>query len=199
MTFVVIAFNVTGDYPSKGDYINELLAVRADQHGLEVDRLQLHLGNGAAGSNLATLATSFAALDDYIGADPVVIHDAYDWQRFLKQGAKGHPLERVKRVLALTVDVSDWSLRTYPRQRKDLVSLQKRLGLRLEVGLTGLEHDVLALVNIAPFVLQVPVQEVETRVIAPVQYKTNLMVTAKPRLSFGKRCVMAWSVLLGDA
>ena len=199
MTFVAIAFSVTGDYPSKGDYINELLAVRADQQGHEVDRLHLHLGNGMAGSNLPTLAASFRALDEYIGADPMVIHDGYDWQRFLKQGTKGQPLERVKRVLALSVDVSDWSQRTYPRQRKDLVSLVKRLGLRQDGGLNGLERDVQLLVKVGPVVLRVPVIDTETRVIAPVRYESNSVTTVKPRLPFGKRWVLAWSVLLGDA
>ncbi len=199
MTFVAIAFSVTGDYPSKGDYINELLAVRADQQGHEVDRLHLQLGMDMVASNAPTLGASFTALDEYIGADPVVIQDGYDWQRFLKQGTKGQPIERVKRVLASTVDVSDWSQRTYPRQRKDLVSLVKRLGLELDVCVAGLEHDVMALVKIAPSVLQVPVKEVETSVIAPVQPDTDLIVTAKPRLPFSKRWVLAWSVLMGDA
>ena len=198
MTYVAIAFSTIGDAPSKGAYINELLALRVDQHGHEVDRLHLYLGDGTGTSDRPTLEASFKALDEFIGAEPVVIHDGYDWKRFLRHGLKGQTPERVKALLMLTVDVSDWSQRTYPRQRKDLVSLLNRLGLRLDAGASGLEHDVLALVKIAPFILQVPLLQIETPMIAPVfQNDTNLTITAKPRLPFGKRVVLAWSVLLG--
>ncbi|MDO8249361.1 MAG: hypothetical protein Q7T78_06530, partial [Rhodoferax sp.] len=119
--------------------------------------------------------------------------------RFLRHGLKGQPPERVKALLALTVDVSDWSQRTYPRQRKDLVSLLKRLGLSGNAEKTGLERDVLALVKIAPSVMLESAQQTVSRVMAPVQCDTTLVITAKPRLPFGKRLALAWGVLLGDA
>ena len=196
---VAIAFTTNGDTPSKGAYINELLALRADQQGHEVDRLHLHLSDGTVASDMATLAASFTALDEYIGVAPVYIHAGYDWKRFLRHGLKGQPAERVTALLARTVDISDWSQRTYPRQRKDLVSLLKRLGLSVDSGKTGLEHDVLALVKIAPSMVPEPAQQTVTRVIAPVQCETTLVITAKPRLPFGKRLGLAWSVLIGDA
>lgn len=196
---VAIAFTTTGDTPGKGAYISEVLALRVDQQAREVDRLHLHLGDGTVASDMPTLAASFTALDEFIGAEPVYIHDGYDWTRFLRHGLKGQPPERVKVLLALTVDVSDWSQRTYPRQRKDLVSLLKRLELNVDAEKTGLERDVLALVKIAPSVIQESAQQTVIRVIAPVQSETTVVITAKPRLPFGKRLALAWGVLLGDA
>ena len=199
MTYVALAFTTTGDVPSKGHYINELLALRVDQHGHEIDRLHLFLGDGTVTSDRPTLMASFTALDEYIAAEPVVIHDGYDWKRFLRHGLKGQTPERIKAFLMLTVDVSDWSQRVYPRQRKDLISLVKRLGLRLDEGTSELERVALTLVKIAPFVQPIPAQQTLTRVIAPTQMASDLMITAKPRLPFGKRMSLAWSVLLGDA
>jgi hypothetical protein len=204
MTFVAIAFRTTGSTPSKGHFIDELLAVRADMQGHEVNRLHLHLGNGTVASDGPTLAASFAALNDFIGADPVVTHDGDDWKRFLRQGLKDQPAEQVKRLLALTVDVTEWAQRNYPRQRKDLVSLTKRLSVSVAPDKIGLERDALMLVKIAPSMLKVsavqaPAPVVPVHEVKQAEIETILTVTPRPRLPFGKRLVLAWGVLLGDA
>lgn len=199
MTYVALAFTTTGDTPSKGHYLNELLALRVDQYGQEVDRLHLHLCDDSGTSDKPTLMTAFQSLDEYIGTEPVVIHDGYEWKRFLRHSLKGQSPERVKKFLMLMVDVSDWSQRTYPRQRKDLISLLKRLGLRLDAGTSKLENDVLALVKIAPFILRMKEHQTKTLVLAPIQENASLMINAKSRLPFARRVVLAWSVLLGNS
>lgn len=152
MTVIAIAFSTTGDTASKGHYIRELLALRVNEHGQELDRLHLHVNVGPAASDRPNLAASYADLNDFIGAGPVVIHDGYAWKRFLRYGLNDQAVERAAQLIARTVNVSQWSRRTYPREQKDLAAVLKRLDLSVDAAHEGIERDVRALVKIEPAV-----------------------------------------------
>lgn len=167
MTVIAIAFSTTGDTASKRHYIRELLALRVNEHGQELDRLHLHVNDGPAASDRPNLAASYAALNDFIGAGPVVIHDGYAWKRFLRYGLNDQPVERAAQLTAQTVDVSAWSRRTYPREQKDLAAVLKRLDLSVDAAHEGLERDVWALVKIEPAVRGDAGQKLAARSEAP--------------------------------
>jgi hypothetical protein len=198
MPHVAIAFTTTGESPSKGHYISELLAVRADSTGKELDRLCLHLGDGVVIVDKPTLSASFAALDEFIGSDPAVTHDGYEWRRFVRHGLADLPSERVKRFLAQSVDASEWSQRTYPRQRKDLAALLKRLGLSVDSTLSGLERDAAALARIAPHMSKAAAPKATQTQASAIEVCPPRRESKRPR-PFIRRLRLVWRVMFGFA
>jgi hypothetical protein len=195
MTVIAIAFSTTGDTASKGHYIRELLALRVNEQGQELARLHLHVNDGPAASDRPTLAASYAALNEFIGADPVVIHDGYAWKRFLRYGLNDQPVERAAQLTAQTVNVSAWSRRTYPREQKDLAAVLKRLDLSVDAAHEGLERDVWDLVKIEPAVRGDAGQKLAARSEA-----SDLGVAAgeiNQPVSVAQRMQWIWRVLTG--
>lgn len=198
MHHVAIAFTTTGGSPSKGHYISELFAVRADSTGKELDRFCLHLGDGVVIVDKPTLSASFAALDEFIGSDPAVTHDGYEWRRFVRHGLADLPSERVKQFLAQSVDASEWSQRAYPRQRKDLAALLKRLGLSVDSTLSGLERDAAALARIAPYISKATAPTTTQTRVGAIEAPPPRRKSKQPR-PFVRRLRLAWRVLFGFA
>ena len=82
--------------------------------------------------------------------------------------------------------------------------MTKRLSVSVAPDKIGLERDALMLVKIAPSMLKVsavqaPAPVVPAQEAKQAEIETLLTVTQRPRLPFGKRLVLAWGVLLGDA
>lgn len=195
MAVIAIAFSTTGDTASMGHYIRELLALRVNEHGQELDRLHLHVNDGPAASDRPTLAASYAALNEFIGAGPVVIHDGYGWKRFLRYGLNDQPVERAAQLMAQTVDVSAWSRRTYPREQKDLAAILKRLDLSVDAAHEGLEHDVWALVKIEP-----AVRGDAGQTLAVISHAPDRGVASGERrqpVSVAQRMQRVWRLLMG--
>lgn len=199
MPTVAIAFETRGDAPSKGAFIAELLAIRTDPQGNEMARLHFVL-HDESNPKKVTLEASMDALEGFVGSCPVVIHDGYNWKRFIRQELKGHPAERVKEFLALTVDVSDWAKRTYPKQRRDLNSLVKRLGLKIDSESTGLERAAISTAMLVPWVMQNQ-PAISPRIAIPLPSKSasrRVRIDGKP-LPFKTRLRMAWQILRGSS
>lgn len=149
---VVAAFRVSGDAPSKGARITELLLVKVSEAGHEVARLRLPEDAAHVSAEPALTPEAFGRLVEFAGTEPVVVHDGYNWKRFLRQEFASQPAAEVRRFLHQAVDVSAWSQQQYPKQRKDLASICKRLKIKLSADLDSVEHEAAALRQIAAHV-----------------------------------------------
>lgn len=207
MNFIALAFSTNGDSPAKGHHMTALLALRISETGAEGERLALELGDGTPAAGVPTLSASFAVWNGFIDDSIVVIHDGYTWKRFLRHAFMGSPqFSRVKQIMAQSVDVSDWSQKTYPKQRKDLASILKRLGVPFDSKATGLEREIQALAKVAPAVLRQSARQttsegeakpakVEAAQAELPAVSAAVEAPAQP-LSLGRRVQLAWRVLL---
>lgn len=148
MDHIVLAIKTTGNTPSKGHQISELLAIRINSSSKETSRLALQFTNNSTAE--MTLSASYSTVRDFIADTPVVTHDGYNWKRFARAGFSSQPNDLMKKFLSNTIDVSEWSKRIYPNQRKDIDSLCKRLKIAVAPSHVGLDREVEAVTKILP-------------------------------------------------
>lgn len=192
---VVAAFRVSGDAPSKGARITELLLIKLSDAGKEIERLMLPENAMLASTDGSLTPDVFSRLVEFVNDHPVVTHDGYNWKRFLRQEFASQSKDQVKHFLARTVDVSEWTQRTYPKQRKDIDSLCKRLKIVVAPSLVGLEREVEVITKMLPHLDKkiVTSGEKELRQTLPK------ISTRKKRLdSFSARLQRAWGILRGS-
>jgi hypothetical protein len=191
---VVAAFRVSGDAPSKGARVKELLLVKVSDAGQEIARLRLPSDSGQeSGGALLTPAT-FSRLVEFANNLPVVTHDGYNWKRFLRQEFASQPKDQVKNFLALTVDVSQWSQQRFPKQRKDLASLCRRLKIKWPAELGDFDREAVALRKIIPHMRAEPAKPPQSE---PPAQPAPLAMHAKLALPIRHRLRRAWAILLG--
>lgn len=148
MRHVAIVFSTTGPVPAKGGRFKELQAVEL-VNGKASGQSFRETFRNAEGDQGRSFAEAFSALDDFIGEATVVIHDLYEWKRFLRVELAGINRPNAKRLFDQTFDVSTWAQQHYPRKRKDLKSIAKNLGVQVATGLSGLPASSELLVLIA--------------------------------------------------
>jgi DNA polymerase III subunit epsilon len=138
MRQVAIAFTTTGPSPKQGHRISELVAV--EQVGSEQMKRTLHLffkANDAASDKL-TFATQFDALDQFIADAPIILHDTGAWRKFLRAELQGIKNKGARRLLTQVVDVSRWAHQRFPKHRKSVAAIAKRLNIVVSSELSGL-------------------------------------------------------------
>jgi DNA polymerase III epsilon subunit-like protein len=142
MRQIVIAFSTTGPSPKKGDRISELVAVE-QANGLATGKtLHLVFQPPEKEGGKATFAAQFGALDDLVGDAQVVVHHAGNWRKFLRIELRDAKTRGARRLLKQTVDVYRWAHQRYPKHRKDVAALAKRLCIVVPADLTGLRASV---------------------------------------------------------
>lgn len=206
MPQVVVAFEIVGDTPSKGGYMSNIVASRHRATGEQPDRFQLVI-ESASPSDPSSLSASFDGLLRFIDGAPVVTHDDYNWKRFVRHALRERSSSEVKAFLDSTVDVSEWSATTFPKQRKDLVSILKRLDIELDSNLTGIDRDSAAVSILLPWVVpqskqgMTPSPTEEKLEKAPPLPMTTHQVAVEVvqllKLPLHQRIRCAWRILLG--
>lgn len=195
MGFIVATFRISGDSPAKGSRITALLFTRFSTLGDEIARLSFPQN----GSEPVMAAASFNRLLVFAGTDPVVTHDGYNWKRLLRQEFASQPKAQLNEMLARTIDVSQWSQQRFPRQRKDLNAICKRMQIVLPSELQGMEREVAALRAIAmrfqPELPRLgPTATIKSDTAPPQNAPSP--TTAQPPLSLISRLRRAWMILV---
>jgi hypothetical protein len=198
---IVAAFKISGDAPSKGGRITQLLLIKISDAGEQIARLQLPENTPDTNTEPVLTPAVFNRLVEFVAASSVVTHDGYSWKRFLRQEFASQPKAQLKEMLARTIDVSQWSQQRFPRQRKDVGSLCARLKIKLPSGLQGLEREAVAIRLISTHIhLGAVRQEEVARVVAraPLHEKISPMPKPTPAsLPFRMRLRQAWKILIG--
>ena len=101
---VVAAFRVSGDAPSKGARITELLLIKLSDAGKEIERLMLPENAMLASTDGSLTPDVFSRLVEFVNDHPVVTHDGYNWKRFLRQEFASQSKDQVKHFLARLTD-----------------------------------------------------------------------------------------------
>jgi hypothetical protein len=198
---VVAAFRVSGDSPSKGARVTQLLLVKLSEAGKEVARLGLPENVEQVSAEPVLTPEFLSRLVEFVGRSHVVTHDGYTWRRFLRQELASQPKSQVKVFLSQTVDVSEWSQQRFPKQRKDMRAICKRLKIELPVELQGLEHEAEVIRLIMPHMLQAlvrletPIKTVAASTLPAEEARKIKQVS----LSFNARLRHAWKVLMGKS
>lgn len=201
--YVVAAFRVSGDSPSKGARITELLLVKLSDAGQEVARLRLPEAATQVSIEPVLQPEVFSRLAEFTGEGPVVTHDGYNWKRFLRHEFASQPKDELKQMLARTIDVSEWSQQRFPRQRKDMESLCSRLKIELPSILQGVEREAVAIRWVVPHIQQWTTRQKEAlKVIARAPLRERVSPTLKPvqgPLPLRSRLRRAWAILVGSS
>jgi hypothetical protein len=147
MRQVAIAFTTTGDKPKEGHRLRELLAVEISDWAPTGGRLHQTFAR-ANEFDGRSFADQFDELDVFIGAAQIVVHDGGKWRRFLRIELLPLKSKGARRMLHDIADVTRWAHQRFPKQRKDLVSLGRRMGLVVSADAAGVARDSELLIGI---------------------------------------------------
>ena len=138
MRQVAIAFATTGPTPKRGHRISELVAVEKVDAEPVGKVLHLYFNAGDPASDKPSFAAQLDALDHFVADAPIVLHDPGVWRRFLRVELQGIKNKGARRLLTQVVDVSRWAHQRYPKHRKSVAALAKRLNIVASPDLSGL-------------------------------------------------------------
>ena len=195
MKQVVIAFETTGNNPKEGHRFSVIYAIE-QVNGWPEDRLAIRFKT-AETPNEKTFAEQFDELDEFIGGSPIVVRHAGQWRKFLRPELANIKKRGANRLLKQTQCISEWAHQRFPKQRKDLKSIARRLQLDVSPGLHGpdLEGEQMRLIA-------TKMQPVA--VVAGLPTATSPKISAsieseRTTLGFRERISLCWKVLTGKA
>jgi len=195
MKQVVVAFATTGNNPKEGHRFSELVAIE-QVDGQPGRRLHLKFKTDAAQEG-KTFADQFDLLDDLIGDTPIVIHHAGQWRKFLRPELDAIKKRGARRLLKQTVDVSTWAQQRFPKQRKDLAAIARKVQVNIPAGLTGIELEAEQQRLIATKMQPTPTVVASAAAVqTPPANTTSHALIAR---GFGERIGLCWRVLTGKA
>jgi len=195
--YIVAAFKTSGDAPGKGGRITQLLLVKISDDGKEGAKLQLPEITPDTNADGMLKPVIFSRLVEFARGRPIVIHDGYNWKRFLRQEFASEPKDQVKSFLAQTIDVSEWSQRHFPRKRKDVEAILKRLKIVLPSELSGLERETAAIHQLIPHI-KPSFAHVGKVIIPPPKVASAAVQTKHSPQPLFIRLRRAWRVLTGN-
>lgn len=207
MRQVAIAFKTTGASPKAGHRVSELLAAELSDGNPTGSKLH-HIYTGGDQAEGKTFAAQFDELDRFIGDAHVIVHQGNVWRKFMRIELRPIKSKTARRLLRDIVDVSAWAHTRFPKQRKNLASLAKKVGHVQPEGEVGLKLDIQLLVGIACKMNPTPVEPTSTQTqptaqpatlpmeSAPAPGKDEVPAVPKP---LGERLRLCWRVLVGQA
>lgn len=146
---VAIAFSATGLSPKQGGRISELIAIErvGDQSAGRVLRLYFKTEETQLGKK--TFSEQFELLDEMIGDSQIILYNAGIWRRFIREELRIIRKRSARRLLKQVIEVEFLVRKRFPRQRKDLASILKKLRIEEPPELDVLRRDAESLLLIA--------------------------------------------------
>ncbi len=141
MTQFAIAFTTTGNSPRAGHRFSEIVLVGLEDGLPNGQRAKFNLNVDAESKSQVKFAVVLEAMTAMIGDATLIVHDAGNWRRFLRAELKSIRRHGAGLLVNNIVDVSAWAHQRYPRQRKDLSAIVRRIGIELPANLTGLDLE----------------------------------------------------------
>lgn len=145
MKQIAVAFATTGNSPKGGLHrFSEivLLGPNGEQRRFEL------LGEPASNQQVR-FAVALTEIKDLVGDSQVIVHDAKRWRRFLRVERQSIKRHGAGQLMTNVADVSSWAHQRFPRQRKDVAAIARRVGIEIPENLSGLELEAELLRQIA--------------------------------------------------
>lgn len=141
MRQVAISFATTGPSPRGGHRICEIVLVGQKEGTQEGRMVRFRLLSESGVSEPARFATVLPELKSFVGDATVVVSDAGKWRRFLRAELRTIRRHGAGRLLNELVDVSSWAHQRFPRQRRNVAAIARRMGIEVDKELIGLERE----------------------------------------------------------
>ena len=200
MRQVVIAFATTGPSTRDGGRLRELLAVELSDGKATGNRL--HQTHSAASRNDGrSFAEQFEELDAFIGNARVIVHHGALWRQFMRAELRDVKKPSARRLLRDFDDVMAWAHQRFPKQRKDLASLGRKVGVAVGDAVAGIQRDADLLVGIANAMKQPAAEAHAKAAVSSGARQSPDEATVPPfvQRSLGERLSLCWRVLTGQA
>ena len=201
MRKVAVMFFTTGASPKDGHRVTELLAAELLQGKASGKTLrQSYAPDGESGGR--SLAQQFDELDAFIGDAKVVVYHAPTWRKFMRVELQNVKKASARRLVREVDDVVTWAYQRFPKQRKDLASLGKKVGVKLDASVEGIERDAALLIGVVVAMAAGAMPAIEARpdsVAADESLKEIREAPEIARRSLGERLHLCWRVLSGQA
>jgi hypothetical protein len=198
MRQVAIVFTTTGPSPKDGHRIQELMAVELSDGIPRANKLhQTYKLSDQMGGR--SFAEQFDELNTFIGDAHVIVHQGNAWRKFMRTELRTIKSKTARRLLRDVVDVAEWAHTRFPKQRKDLASLARKIGRVPPDGAAGPGRDLQILAELASAIHQ-------ARILQPIAPEVKLAEAVHTsaehvgiRPSLKERLKRYWNVLVGHA
>jgi hypothetical protein len=80
-------------------------------------------------------------LKSFVGNATLIVADSGRWRRFLRAELRAIKRHGAGRLLNELVDVGYWAHQRFPRQRRNVAAIARRLGIEFDKELVGLERE----------------------------------------------------------
>jgi hypothetical protein len=209
MRQVAIAFTTTGNDPKKDHRFREMVAIEQldDQSAGRVLHLCFKTTPDGEGK---TFAEQFKALDELVGNSVVIVHKGGVWKQFLRAELRLIEDKRARRLLKQVFDVTAWAHERFPRQRKSVEAIARKLNLTVSHEHNGLSLEADRLGLIGAVACQSEVEATESALPSPEsntarphvaesfqQSPHELIRHPLPKRSFQERLQFCWLVMTG--
>lgn len=141
MRQVAIAFATTGPSPKAGHRICEIVLIGQDSGKRDGAPVRFDFRGIEPTNESITFPLVLSALKAFVGEATVIVHDSGKWRRFLRAELRMIKRHGAGRLLNNVIDISAWAHQRFPKQRRDVTAIARRLGIDVRKDLAGLEKE----------------------------------------------------------
>lgn len=145
---VAIAFATTGPSPKTGGRISELVAVERFGDQSVGRTLHLYFKTEEAQFGKKTFSEQFELLEEFIGDSQILLHSAGIWRRFIREELRTIKKRGARKLLKQAIEIISLAHQRFPKQRKDIVSIARRLHLKVPGKEISLKEEAQLLLRI---------------------------------------------------
>jgi hypothetical protein len=140
-----VAFATTGNSPKDGHRFSGIVVVGDENGTANGEGLSFRMAGSDEVKDVVTFSVALVAMKSLIGDSPIVVHDAGKWRRFLRAELRLIKRHGAANLMNNVVDVSAWAHQRFPRQRKDVAAIARRVGVEIpdDMGGLALEAELL--------------------------------------------------------
>lgn len=129
MRQVAVAFATTGSSPRAGHRFSEIVLV-GQEGGLPTGQpVRFELGSELRPNEATTFPAVLEEIIAFVGDAQLIVHDESSWRRFLRAELRMIKRHGAANLISNVVGVSAWAHQRFPRQRKDVAAIARRLGI----------------------------------------------------------------------
>lgn len=141
MRQVAIAFATTGSSPKAGHRICEIVLIGQENGKRDGAPVRFDFRGIEPTNESITFPLVLPALKVFVGEAAVIVHDSGKWRRFLRAELRTIKRHGAGRLLNNVIDISAWAHQRFPKQRRDVTAIARRLGIEVGKDLAGLEKE----------------------------------------------------------
>lgn len=141
MRQVAIAFATTGPSPKAGHRICEIVLVGQENGNRDGSPVRFDFSAMNPTNEPITFPVVLPALKAFVRDSTLIVHDSGKWRRFLRAELRTIKRHGAGRLLNNVIDIGAWAHQRFPKQRRDVAAIARRLGIDVGKELAGLEKE----------------------------------------------------------